>query len=214
MPLIYQCRMLLKALLIRAQVVMKDKHLFLGGARSGKSALAETDVYAWLQAHPSGRVIYVATAQVWDEEMRDRVELHRQRRPETWQLIEEPMQLAALLDRYGQQQSNDQPICIMVDCLTLWLTNQLCQVDVDDDTAAVAHAAEKASRAIAKLLEAVKRFSGALVMVSNEVGSGIVPLGKLSRQFQDLSGTMNQRLAQECDKVTLAVAGLPVKVKE
>lgn len=193
---------------------MKDKHLFLGGARSGKSALAETDVYAWLQAHPHGRVIYVATAQVWDDEMRDRIELHRQRRPETWHLVEEPMQLATLLDRYNEQQSDHQPLCIMVDCLTLWLTNQLCQVDVADDSAAVAQAAAGARRAMEQLLESVQRFSGALVMVSNEVGSGIVPMGKLSRQFQDLSGAMNQQLAQVCDKVTLAVAGLPVSVKQ
>ncbi len=193
---------------------MKDKHLFLGGARSGKSALAETDVYAWLQAHPHGRVIYVATAQVWDEEMRDRVALHRQRRPDTWQLIEEPMQLAQLLDAHGQMQADERPLCIMVDCLTLWLTNQLCQIDLDDDSVAVKHAAEGAQRAIDELLHSVQEFPGALVMVSNEVGSGIVPMGKLSRQFQDLSGTMNQALAQLCDRVTLAVAGLPVKVKE
>lgn len=192
---------------------MKDKHLFLGGARSGKSALAETDVYAWLLAHPHGRVIYVATAQIWDDEMRDRVALHRQRRPDTWQLVEEPMQLARLLDQYEQQQTDEQPLCIMVDCLTLWLTNQLCQIDVGDDSVAVKQAAENAQRALDELLESVKNFSGALVMVSNEVGSGIVPMGKLSRQFQDLSGTMNQALAQVCDKVTLAVAGLPVKVK-
>lgn len=194
--------------------MMNDKHLFLGGARSGKSALAETDVYAWLRAYPYGQVVYVATAQVWDDEMRDRVEQHRMRRPDTWHLVEEPMQLAALLDHYDQQHKDSEPVCIMVDCLTLWLTNHLCQIDVADDNDAVAHAAKGAQQAIDQLLQAVKRFSGALVLVSNEVGSGIVPMGKLSRQFQDLSGTMNQQLAVVCDKVTLAVAGLPVKVKQ
>lgn len=188
------------------------KHLFLGGARSGKSALAEACVAAWLEANPQGQVVYVATAQIWDEEMRARVALHRQRRPAVWQLLEEPMQLAERLKQLDQQ-AKGQPLCVMVDCLTLWLTNQLCQTDVADDGAEVLAAAAAAGAAIEQLLGSVQAFTGALVLVSNEVGSGIVPMGRLSRQFQDLSGSMNQQLAQVCEQVTLAVAGLPVKVK-
>ena len=192
---------------------MQDKHLFLGGARSGKSTMAEKYAADWLQDTPQGRVVYVATAQVLDDEMQQRVTLHRQVRPDTWELVEEPLALAQLMHQINQQTSPTAPVCVLVDCLTLWLSNQLCQVDVDDESALVAHAATDTAAAIDELVASVADFSGTLLIVSNEVGSGIVPLGKLSRQFQDLAGIMNQRLARVCDKVTLVVAGLPVKVK-
>ena len=192
---------------------MQATHLFLGGARSGKSTMAEKYATDWLQDNPQGRVLYIATAQVLDEEMQHRVALHQQGRPATWELIEEPLALAQLLRQYQQQASPAAPLCVLVDCLTLWLSNQLCQVDVDDDSALVAHATTNTAAALEQLVASVAEFTGTLLLVSNEVGSGIVPLGKLSRQFQDLAGMMNQRLAQVCDKVTLVVAGLPVTVK-
>lgn len=192
---------------------MHDKHLFLGGARSGKSTMAEQYAADWLQDNPHGKVLYVATAQALDEEMQQRVALHQQGRPATWELIEEPLALAQLLRQHQQLANSATPLCVLVDCLTLWLSNQLCQVDVDDDSALVAHAAESTPQAIDELVSSVQCFTGTLLIVSNEVGSGIVPLGKLSRYFQDLSGMMNQRMAKVCDKVTLVVAGLPIKVK-
>lgn len=192
---------------------MQHKHLFLGGARSGKSTMAEKYAADWLQDNPQGRVVYVATAQVLDDEMQHRVTLHRQGRPDTWELVEEPLALAQVLQQIDQQASPTAPVCVLVDCLTLWLSNQLCQVDVGDESALVAHAATNTTAAIDELVARVTDFTGTLLIVSNEVGSGIVPLGKLSRQFQDLAGIMNQRLARVCDKVTLVVAGLPVTVK-
>ncbi|HCH22975.1 MAG TPA: bifunctional adenosylcobinamide kinase/adenosylcobinamide-phosphate guanylyltransferase [Oceanospirillaceae bacterium] len=181
------------------------RHLYLGGARSGKSVLAENAAHSWLQSNPNGQVVYIATAQVWDKEMQVRVSQHQQRRPEHWQLVEEPMQLAEVLTSYRHAA---QPTCVLVDCLTLWLTNQLCQ-QVDDDT----DAEVVAQQAVHELAEVVENYSGQLLLVSNEVGSGIVPMGELSRQFQDLSGLMNQLLARACDKATLVVAGLPLVLK-
>ena len=182
------------------------RHLYLGGARSGKSKLAEAAAHAWQQRHPTGQVTYIATAQIWDKEMQTRVDTHRQRRPESWQLLEQPMQLTETLAQL--QAENDQPQCILVDCLTLWLTNHLCQ-----EVPAEKNVATMAEQAIADLVSMVDGFNTELLLVSNEVGSGIVPMGELSRQFQDLSGLMNQHLAQVCDKVTLAVAGLPMELK-
>ncbi len=182
------------------------RHLYLGGARSGKSKLAETTAQAWLRQHPQGRVVYIATAQIRDQEMQTRVDLHQQRRPASWQLLEQPLLLADTLDQL--QTESDQPTCVLVDCLTLWLTNHLCQ-EVTEDVDVVS----LTEQAIDELVVQVEHYTEQLLLVSNEVGSGIVPMGELSRQFQDLSGLMNQRLAQVCDKVTLAVAGLPMVVK-
>ncbi|MDP6969459.1 MAG: bifunctional adenosylcobinamide kinase/adenosylcobinamide-phosphate guanylyltransferase [Gammaproteobacteria bacterium] len=182
------------------------RHLYLGGARSGKSKLAEAAAHLWLQQHPTGRVVYIATAQIWDQEMQARIDLHQQRRPASWQLLEQPLQLADTLAQLQTQ--SDQPTCVLVDCLTLWLSNQLCQTGTEET-----NSASLAEQAIAELVARVSGYNGPLLLVSNEVGSGIVPMGELSRQFQDLSGLMNQRLAEVCDKVTLAVAGLPMVVK-
>ena len=193
---------------------MQEKHLFLGGARSGKSTRAEQAASEWLHNNPGGKVVYIATAQVLDEEMQQRVAHHRQSRPEHWELVEEPLALAELLDQYKQGYTLDAPVCVLVDCLTLWLSNQLCQVDVADDSMLANHVADDTKQAIDQLVASVEKFPATLLLVSNEVGSGIVPLGKLSRVFQDLSGMMNQHLAKVSDKVTLVVAGLPMVLKE
>tara|TARA_B110000211_G_scaffold167815_1_gene189324 strand:+ start:410 stop:988 length:579 start_codon:yes stop_codon:yes gene_type:complete len=171
------------------------RQLFLGGARSGKSGLAEQAAMA------SGlEVIYVATAQVShsDEQgsMAQRVATHKQRRPDHWRLIEEPLALSQIL-----AELDEKPCCVLVDCLTLWLSNHLCADGGDVDAS------------LEQLIEQVSFTQHQLILVSNEVGSGIVPMGELSRQFQDYSGLMNQRLAQVCDEVILAVAGLPLSLK-
>lgn len=178
-----------------------QRQLFLGGARSGKSALAEQAAAA------SGLdVVYVATAEVGQAQVGDvqdgsgsmaqRIALHQQRRPKHWLLVEQPLTLSQTLAQLDQR-----PVCVLVDCLTLWLSNHLCAANADLDAL------------LDELVEQVTSTQHMLILVSNEVGSGIVPMGVLSRQFQDYSGLMNQRLAQVCDSVTLAVAGLPLSLK-
>ncbi len=168
------------------------KELILGGARSGKSRLAEQ------RAQASGlEVVYIATAWVGDDEMRQRIENHRRARPTHWRVIEEPLALVEVL----VQESSPQR-CLLVDCLTLWLSNLLCRDD-----------AEYLQRQLSALVEAVPQLPGRLILVSNEVGMGIVPMGPLSRQFQDQSGLLHQRLAAICERVTLTVAGLPMTLK-
>lgn len=168
------------------------KQLILGGARSGKSALAER------LADESGcEVLYIATATVGDGEMKERIQLHRERRPEHWLLAEEPLNLAVTLK---QQAAKGR--CILVDCLTLWLTNILF---MDDGV--------HFQKEMDALLETLPTLPGEIIMVGNEVGLGIVPMGEVSRRFQDESGRLHQNIAAICDRVVLTVAGLPHTLK-
>jgi adenosylcobinamide kinase / adenosylcobinamide-phosphate guanylyltransferase len=168
------------------------KELILGGVRSGKSRLAEQ------RAQASGlEVIYIATAlAAGDAEIEERIRQHRQRRPADWTLIEEPLALGATLHSHATPQR-----CLIVDCLTLWLTNLLV-------TASDRFEPERQS-----LLDTLPALSGEIILVSNETGLGVVPLGALSRRFVDVSGELHQRLAALCDRVTLTVAGLPHMLK-
>jgi adenosylcobinamide kinase / adenosylcobinamide-phosphate guanylyltransferase len=163
--------------------------LVLGGARSGKSRYAESLITAC--APPW---IYVATAQAGDDEMAERIAAHRARRGAGWQTIEAPHDLAGAVDAVSLHAS------LLVDCLTLWLTNRmLAKADLDAE--------------ILRLEEALARRTGAAVLVSNEVGYGIVPDNALARGFRDAQGRLNQRLAARADRVVLVVAGLPLVVK-
>ncbi len=168
------------------------RHLVLGGVRSGKSAYAEQ-----LVADTEQEVCYLATSQVWDEEMAARVRIHQERRPSHWQLIEEPIALAARLNALSAGQQS-----VLVECLTLWLTNLIC---LEDEAR---FAAEKAA-----LLEAVANFEGELVLVSSEVGLGIMPMNAMARRFADEAGLLNQQLAKLTERVTLVAAGLPMPLK-
>lgn len=170
--------------------------LILGGARSGKSALAERQAQEAQQAGLT--VTYIATAQALDAEMAQRIAHHQQRRPADWQLIESPLYLAMCLD---QQAAADR--CLLVDCLTLWLTNLLLA-----DAEGNALASETA-----KLIDILPRLPGRVILVSNEVGLGIVPLGELNRRFVDEAGRLHQRIAAVADRVTLVAAGLPLVLK-
>ncbi|MDI3323225.1 bifunctional adenosylcobinamide kinase/adenosylcobinamide-phosphate guanylyltransferase [Pontibacterium granulatum] len=168
------------------------KQLILGGARSGKSHLAE------MRAESSGkRVIYVATAQAWDEEMAERIRRHREQRPDHWQLIEEPVSLADVLQAHASADT-----CVLVDCLTLWVTNLL-----------LAEPGEL-ERELDAFYKVLADLPGEVILVSNEVGWGIVPMGELSRQFQDQAGWLHQRLGEICERVTLTVAGIPMEIKQ
>jgi len=165
------------------------RELILGGARSGKSTLAER------RAESSGRpVTYVATARPGDPEMRDRVAAHRARRPEHWKTVEAPVALAAALHAHAAPES-----LIVVDCLTLWLANLLEDDRLDTERDA--------------LLSGLPALPGDLVLVSNEVGLGIVPDNPLARRFRDAQGWLNQDVAARCERVTFVSAGLPLTLK-
>ncbi|MBX9893969.1 MAG: bifunctional adenosylcobinamide kinase/adenosylcobinamide-phosphate guanylyltransferase [Nitrosomonas sp.] len=167
--------------------------LILGGVKSGKSRLAER-----IAADSGFPVTYIATAAAGDDEMRERITRHRQHRPAHWQVIEEPLKLAAMLNRYAGYSSQ----CLLVDCLTLWLTNLL----VHDDQSLLA--SERKA-----LFDILPHVTGKLILVSNETNMGITPLGELSRRYCDEAGLLHQDLAAICDQVILTVAGLPLVLK-
>jgi adenosylcobinamide kinase/adenosylcobinamide-phosphate guanylyltransferase len=166
--------------------------LVLGGARSGKSSYAEN------VAQASGKkVIYIATSEVRDEEMAQRVARHQAQRPSHWQLVEEPLQLARALTVNSRADN-----CILVDCLTLWLSNCL-----------FAETGKNWSAYKAELLAVLETLPGQVILVSNEVGCGIVPLGEINRQFVDQAGWLHQEIAAQAAKVTLVTAGIPMHLK-
>lgn len=163
--------------------------LVLGGARSGKSSHAEGLVTAfpppWL---------YLATAEAWDEEMRDRIAQHQSRRGEGWRTVNAPLQLADALEQI------EPGMPVLIDCLTLWLSNHmLAENDVEAESA--------------RLADVLGRPRGPWIVVSNEIGQGIVPDNALGRRFRDAQGRLNQMAASRADDVLLMVAGIPMKVK-
>ncbi len=166
--------------------------LILGGVRSGKSRLGEQYALA------SGlQVVYVATTvPEGDVELQERVRQHRARRPSTWLTIEEPFELGQVLRANASPER-----CLLVECLTLWLTNLLCerpdQLESERDS----------------FCEALTHVTGELILVGNETGLGVVPLGTLSRRFVDVSGELHQKLAVLCERVSLTVAGLAIDLK-
>jgi adenosylcobinamide kinase/adenosylcobinamide-phosphate guanylyltransferase len=167
------------------------KELILGGARSGKSALAQQR-----GKESNLQVVFIATAQPLDEEMAERIARHRQERPKTWQVVEEPLYLAAALQEHTTPNS-----LLLVDCLTLWFSNLLVAGD------------DCLHREKAAFLNILPSLLGDVILVSNEVGQGIVPNHETSRYFRDEMGTLHQQLAQICERVTLVVAGLPLILK-
>lgn len=166
--------------------------LILGGARSGKSRMAEQLAVA------SGlAVTYIATSQALDGEMSTRIAEHQRRRPAQWDLIEEPLALAAVLRREAAAGR-----CLLVDCLTLWLTNLLL---CEDQT--------RLARERDALLDCLDTLPGRVILVSNESGLGVVPMGELSRRYVDLAGWLHQEVAQRCQRVLFCIAGLPMALK-
>ena len=168
------------------------KQLILGGVRSGKSRLAEQHAIA-----TGLPVVYIATAQAQDAEMQERIQHHQTNRPQHWTLLEEPLALAQAL----QAQAMDGR-CVLVDCLTLWLTNLLC---LQDEI--------RLQQEIETLLETLPNLPGEIILVSNETGMGIVPLGELTRRYCDEAGRLHQAIAARCESVILTVAGLPLTLK-
>jgi adenosylcobinamide kinase/adenosylcobinamide-phosphate guanylyltransferase len=175
----------------------------LGGARSGKSAYAET-----LAAATGKEVIYVATAQAGDGEMAARIARHRQQRDSAWTTIEEPLALGALVEKWSAPDR-----VILIDCLTIWLSNLLFSEDKNypDIGEIIPPACFHEQRE--RFLQALEQASGDVILVSNEVGMGVIPQGAISRWFVDEAGRMNQSVAAKCDRALLIAAGLPLVLK-
>jgi adenosylcobinamide kinase/adenosylcobinamide-phosphate guanylyltransferase len=188
-------------------VDLARSEFILGGQRSGKSRRAEQMAREWLVAAPERRAVMVATGQAWDDEMRERIARHQSDRAQLvpgMVTVEEPLALADTL----RQQSNQYTL-IVVDCLTLWLTNLTMPADPAQalDEATVIAAGEN-------LCEAIAAAPGPVVLVGNEIGLGVIPIGREVRAFVDALGRLNQRVAAACERVTLMAAGLPLTLKD
>lgn len=170
--------------------------LVLGGARSGKSSYAEK-----LAMESGLPVTYIATAQVYDNEFKARVQHHKDRRPASWALVEEPHRIAQTLSRLAQPNQ-----CLIVDCLTVWLAQWIC-ADCNPPKDSNWQLEREA------FLTLLPTLAGTIILVSNEVGMGIVPLGEINRQFQDEQGRLNQAVAEIANSVVFIAAGLPLKLK-
>ena len=168
------------------------KEFILGGARSGKSAFAQQQAIA-----SSLGVFYLATAQAGDAEMVERIARHRAERPTDWGLVEEPLALAAALRAHAHPKR-----CLLVDCLTLWLSNLLVAGD------------DRLTVEIDALLDTLPTLPGHILLVSNEVGQGIVPANPLARRFRDEAGRLHQKIADRCDRAIFIMAGLPLILKD
>ena len=185
--------------------------LILGGQKSGKSRRAESLAQQWLQQSPSHQALLLATAQAHDAQMQQRIDRHRAQRQQSvpgLQTLEEPLALADAIARHSNPQT-----LLVVDCLTLWLTNWLMPAqplgsDGEGDNASAF------ARQQQQLLEALAQARGEVVLVSNEIGWGVIPLGEAVRDFVDQLGSLNQQIAQACSRVTLMAAGLPLVLKD
>jgi adenosylcobinamide kinase/adenosylcobinamide-phosphate guanylyltransferase len=183
--------------------------LVTGGARSGKSKFAEK-----YMMHLAADAVYIATAQIYDNEMKQRMEHHQKQREAAdynWQTIIEPYELASLLCKLNEQETAP---FVLIDCLTLWLTNCLLQGLGEQS---LEHELPRLEQLIAELLQQYKQalteYHGTIIMVTNEVGDGIVPEYPLGRVFRDWAGMMNQQIAELCDQVFLVTAGIPIELK-
>ena len=198
-----------------------SSELILGGQRSGKSRRAELLARDWLAQSPSHRAVMIATATAWDDEMLERIARHQQDRAERvpgMLTVEEPLQLASAIQSHSSALT-----IVVVDCLTLWLTNHLMPHETGEKDS---KSAEKGSKKVSKvpvdqqiqaqaatLLIAIERAPGPVVLVGNEIGLGVVPMGRETRAFVDALGRLNQQVAAVCERVTFMAAGLPLTLK-
>lgn len=173
-----------------------SRTLILGGIRSGKSRLAEARV-SHPQAGQAARVVYVATGEAGDKEMAERIRQHQARRPRGWGLVEAPLDLATVLRQHAESDT-----ILLIDCMSLWLSNLL-------------HAGDAVfQRERDAFLDSLSGFPGSIVVVSNEVGLGTIGMEALTRRYCDELGRLNQDLAACCDTVMMSVAGLPLVLKQ
>jgi adenosylcobinamide kinase/adenosylcobinamide-phosphate guanylyltransferase len=188
--------------------------LILGGQRSGKSRRAEMLARQWLDSSTTNRAVLIATAQPWDDEMRQRIARHqadRAQRVSGMQTIEEPVALAEALTRLSQPDT-----LVVVDCLTLWLTNLVmpASAEVGQHGFASHSSMDLAGAPIDQFLQALSKATGPVVLVGNEIGMGVIPMGAQVRAFVDTLGRLNQDVARACSRVTLMAAGLPLALKD
>ncbi|MDA8228855.1 MAG: bifunctional adenosylcobinamide kinase/adenosylcobinamide-phosphate guanylyltransferase [Desulfitobacterium hafniense] len=178
--------------------------LVTGGARSGKSSFAEL-----LASYTNSPVVYIATAQIFDEEMVERVKKHRQQRPSDWIVLEEPVHLADALSSYAEFEG-----VILVDCVTIWLSNLLLpHLDSLTNVLSIQEIEQKLLSEVKRCLKVAKQVKPQVIFVTNEVGQGIVPENYLARVYRDLAGRCNQLIAKSADEVYLVVAGYPIEIK-
>lgn len=190
------------------ELTIAKSELILGGQKSGKSRRAELLARTWLAQSPQHRATLIATAQPWDAEMRERIARHQRERAERvpgLQTVEEPLRLAQAIAAHSRPDT-----LLVVDCLTLWLTNLLMPAENSRSNPALA---PDAQASIAMLLGAIRAAAGPLVLVGNEIGLGVIPMGREVRAFVDALGRLNQDVAQACTRVTLMAAGLPLTLK-
>ena len=190
------------------EMAIARSELILGGQKSGKSRRAELLARNWLAQSPAHQAVMIATAQPWDEEMRERIARHQTDRAERvpgMQTVEEPLALGETLARYSQPQT-----LVVVDCLTLWLTNLLMPAENNEQNEPPVQAARAQ---VAMVLRAIENAAGPVVLVGNEIGLGVIPLGRETRAFVDALGLLNQQVAQACQRVTFMAAGLPLTLK-
>ena len=187
--------------------------LILGGQKSGKSRRAELLARDWLAQSVDHRAVLIATGQPWDDEMRERITRHQRDRAERvpgLQTVEEPRDVAAALTRLSTPHT-----LVVVDCLTLWLTQWTMPLGFE-----TMNSVQKQAQALewhaqtAMFLEAIRQSPGPVVLVGNEIGLGVIPMGREVRAFVDALGTLNQQVAEVCPRVTLMAAGLPLTLKE
>ncbi len=181
----------------------------LGGQRSGKSRRAEMLAHDWLAKSAQHKAVLIATAQPWDDEMRARISRHQQDRAGRvpgMVTVEEPLQLAQAITQHSSGHT-----LVVVDCLTLWLTNLLMPAESLKSNQA---SAPDLSGEFATLFIAISGVAGPLVLVGNEIGLGVIPMGRETRDFVDALGRLNQNVAQACERVTFMAAGLPLTLKD
>lgn len=209
-------------------MTIAPSELILGGQKSGKSRRAELLARQWLDVDPTHRAVLIATAQPWDDEMRSRIARHQADRAERvpgMLTVEEPMQLAQAICQHSRADT-----LVVVDCLTLWLTN--CLMPVEAPSAAPLTSADALDAGFAEnigsnrplapvdiaqtapLLIAIAQAPGPVVLVGNEIGLGVIPMGREVRAFVDALGKLNQDVAAVCQRVTLMAAGLPLTLKD
>jgi len=174
-------------------------HLVIGGARSGKSQFAESLAKSIKVEQQASNVIYIATATADDGEMASRISHHQKNRPNSWRLIEESLYLASWIEELNQPQK-----IILIDCMTLWISNWLCDAN---------RKMTEWQKQSQNFLLALNHSQANIIIVSNEVGSGIVPMGSLSREFVDQAGWLNQKLTESAHDVTLVISGIPMAMK-
>ena len=198
-----------------AGLTVARSELILGGQKSGKSRRAEALAQNWLAQSTEHQALLIATGQPWDDEMRERIARHRQDRAArvpAMQTLEEPLQLAQALQQLSQPHT-----LVVVDCLTLWLTNWLMPAENAENSPK-----NESNRPLAQypraqeamILIAIEKATGPVVLVGNEIGLGVIPLGRETRGFVDALGRLNQDVAKVCERVTFMAAGLPLTLKD